>query len=277
MKEVKKFTPDQIGLIQRTMMPGASKDDVQLFVATCERTGLDPFARQIMASSRNTKRGDVYVTVWNYLVTIDGLRKIAVDSGDYEGQEGPFWCGKDGEWKEVWTESGPCFAAKVTVHRKGFRTGLSGIAKYDSYVQKTRDGKPNQVWSTLGDHMTAKCAEALALRRAYPNEMAGLYITDEMAQASNEPTTPTTTREPKTTAPPTEYDWTEEDIEASKMAIMDFCEGLAEKGISHEVIQKKSCEASASIGDRFVSPETWKNRLMGLAERLATKHKKEQA
>lgn len=182
----RKFTPEEVALIHRTMMDGASKDDVALFVATCERTGLDPFARQIMASSRNTRKDGNWVTVWNWLVTIDGLRKIAVDSGDYEGQEGPYWCGEDGAWKEIWVKGNP-FAAKVIVHRKGFRTGLAGIAKYESYVQKTKEGKPNQVWTNLGDHMLAKCAEALALRKAFPNEMAGLYTTDEMAQAGVEP------------------------------------------------------------------------------------------
>ncbi len=182
----RKFTTEEIALIHRTFMAEASKDDVSLFIATCERTGLDPFARQIMASSRNVNKNGSWVTVWTWLVTIDGLRKIAVDSGDYEGQEGPWWCGEDGAWHEVWTKKGPCFAAKVLVHRKGFRVGLSGIAKYESYVQKKKDGQPNNVWQNLGDHMTAKCAEALALRRAYPNEMAGLYTSDEMAQAGFE-------------------------------------------------------------------------------------------
>lgn len=206
----REFKPEEVALIHRTMMEGASKDDVALFVATCERTGLDPFARQIMPSSRNTRKGSDWVTTWTWLVTIDGLRKIAVDSGEYEGQEGPYWCGDDGAWKEIWVKGNP-FAAKVIVHRKGFRTGLAGIAKYDSYVQKTREGKPNQVWSNLGDHMLAKCAEALALRKAFPNEMAGLYTQDEMAQAGFEspkseeakPATPATA--PAPAASPAEW------------------------------------------------------------------------
>ena len=186
MKVSRKFTPEEVALIHRTMMDGASNDDVALFVQTCERTGLDPFARQIMASKRNTQRDGQWIIQWTWLVTIDGLRKIAIDSGDYEGQEGPYWCGPDGKWVEIWTDKKPPFAAKVLVHRRGFRTGLSGIAKYDSYVQKKKDGQPNQVWNNLGDHMTAKCAEALALRKAFPNEMAGLYTSDEMAQAGYE-------------------------------------------------------------------------------------------
>ena len=158
MKVSRKFAPEEVALIHRTMMDGASNDDVALFVQTCERTGLDPFARQIMASKRNTQRDGQWVIQWTWLVTIDGLRKIAIDSGDYEGQEGPYWCGPDGKWVEIWTDKKPPFAAKVLVHRRGFRTGLSGIAKYDSYVQKKKDGQPNQVWNNLGDHMTAKCA-----------------------------------------------------------------------------------------------------------------------
>ena len=207
----RKFTDDEIGLIHRTMMDKASKDDVAVFVATCERTGLDPFARQIMPQSRNSRTPDGgWKTTWTNIVTIDGLRKIAVDSGDYEGQEGPWWCGEDGEWKEVWTKKTPCFASKVLAHRKNFRTGLVGIAKYESYVQKKKDGNPNQVWEQLGDHMTAKCAEALALRRAYPNEMAGLYTSDEMGRAMQEQPQPLVAHSEEQIEE--DITWTEDDL-----------------------------------------------------------------
>lgn len=209
MKTTRKFTPEEVALIHRTMMDGAGVDDVAMFVQTCERTGLDPFARQIMPSSRNTQKNGQWVTQWTWLVTIDGLRKIAIDSGDYEGQEGPFWCGPDGAWREIWTDiKNPPFAAKVLVHRRGFRTGLSGIAKYNSYVQKRKDGQPNQVWANLGDHMTAKCAEALALRKAFPNEMAGLYTSDEMAQAGYEAPDPASGVKPPAAEPEAVNGWT---------------------------------------------------------------------
>lgn len=224
----RKFTPEEIALIHRTYMEGAKADDVALFIATCERTGLDPFARHIMPSSRNTQKNGQWVTVWTWIVTIDGLRKIAVDSGDYEGQEGPWWCGPDGVWKEVWSGKDPCFAAKVLVHRRGFRTGLSGIAKYDSYVQKKRDGLPNSVWTNLGDHMTAKCAEALALRRAYPNEMAGLYTDDEeMAlEPSHEALKPTTPTTPSSTPEAWDIDSESEFITTLDRAYIAFKAGI---------------------------------------------------
>lgn len=186
----RKFTEEQVGLIRRTMMEGASPDDVAVFVATCERTGLDPFARQIMPQKRTSKFKDArgnwsQKTVWSTLTTIDGLRKIAVDSGAYEGQEGPYWCGQDGDWKDVWLAPTAPKASRVVVHRTNFKHGLTGVALFDSYAQRKQDGTLNNIWETLGEVMIAKCAEALALRKAFPNEMAGLYTTDEMPQADN--------------------------------------------------------------------------------------------
>lgn len=272
----RKFTLEEIALIHRTYMEGAKADDVALFVATCERTGLDPFARQIMPSSRNTQKNGQWITLWTWIVTIDGLRKIAVDSGDYEGQEGPWWCGEDGVWHEVWTKKSPCFAAKVLVHRKGFRTGLSGIAKYESYVQKKKDGQPNSVWTSLGDHMTAKCAEALALRRAYPNEMAGLYTSDEMAQAGIEPAPvkPMETIEPGQFTP---KEWDEGEREEAKVQIGALADDLMEWGLDPEEIEKLISKPRLLIGDETVDFDRWANRLMGLHDRLEKKYKKEVA
>ena len=175
---------DQQKTLITSMMPGAKKSDVDQFIAVCEESGLNPFRRQIMPSSRRSKdTNGTWVTNWTHLVTIDGLRSIAAETGEYEGQEGPYYCGMDGVWKDIWLDSKPPAAAKVIIFRRNFRQGLVATAKYESYVQKNSDGKPNKIWNTFGDHMTAKVAEALGLRKAFPQQMGGLYTTDEMAQA----------------------------------------------------------------------------------------------
>lgn len=164
------FNAAQIEVIRRTVAAGTSNDELSLFLEVCQYRNLNPFAREIYAIMRSGK-----MTIQ---VSIDGFRKLAERSGKYRGQKGPYFCGADGVWKEEWLTKAAPVAAKVGVLRADFDEPMWAVARYDAYVQQQ-----SPIWQKMPDLMTAKCAEALALRKAFPDEMSGLYTHEEMAQA----------------------------------------------------------------------------------------------
>ena len=170
------WTPEQTQLISTTIAPGCSSDELRLFAYACQRTGLDPFSKQIYAIKRGGK-----MTIQ---AGIDGLRAIAERTGELDGSSTE-WCGDDGQWVDVWLSSKPPAAAKTTIYRKGSQHAFTGVARFADY------NAGQGLWSKMPAAMIAKCSEALALRKAFPANLSGVYSTDEMEQAAIEPVTVT--------------------------------------------------------------------------------------
>ena len=191
MSEVEKkshslFTDEQRKIIRQTIAKEASEIEFEYFMTTCERSGLDPLKGQIYLGKR--KNSDTNAIERMPVTKIDGFRSIAERSKKYAGQIGPFWSEDGVNWLEVWLKPTPPPAAKVQVIRHDFKEPMTAVARYETYKQTYfKDGQTRlgPVWTKMPDLMLAKCAEALALRRAFPDELGGLYTSDEMGQALN--------------------------------------------------------------------------------------------
>lgn len=163
----------QLAALKQIGLENAPKGELGVFLHYCQRTGLDPFARQIYMISRGGK--------YTIQASIDGLRIVAQRSGKYGGQTKTLWCGPDGVWKDVWLESTPPVAAMVGVYVLGNEHPTYATAKFDSYAV-AYNGKLSGLWAKMPDLMIAKCAEALALRKAFPQDLSGVYTSEEMEQ-----------------------------------------------------------------------------------------------
>jgi phage recombination protein Bet len=186
------WTPEQRAALEQIGVANASDADLAVFLHVSQRKGLDPFARQIhfigrMESQQDAEGQWVKVRKWTIQTGIDGFRLIADRADRRDGTRRTYgdmlWYDKEGNPRPVWTAPYPPAAAVCVVIRDAQQ--YPGVASYKEYVQTKKSGDPNAMWERMPSNQLMKCAEALALRRAYPEDLSGIYTDDEMGQADN--------------------------------------------------------------------------------------------
>ena len=217
----------QIAVLEAGGIDGDVSDaELAAFLHECQRRKLDPFSRQIYLIGRYDRRKGR--KVYRSQTSIDGFRLVARRSADKSGieysYEDTIWFDDKGGRHEVWLSPGSPAAAKVVVVRNGCR--FDAVARFGAYVQTDRDGEPQGLWKNMPDVLIAKCAEALALRKAFPEDLGGIYTEEEMAQADN-PQRVTATVEvvrDEPAAPSADEAWLNAALEmAPKHASLDAC------------------------------------------------------
>ncbi len=159
------ITGDQLEIIKKTIAEGATPEELQLYIYDCQRRGVHPLDRLL----HFTKRGGKYTPV----VSIDLMRSRADATGQYAGSDEPQYLG------DAMSRN---FKATVKVWRmvSGQRCDFTAVARWDEY--KPTEGN-DFMWKKMPYLMLGKCAEALALRKAFPQQLSGLYTHEEMDQA----------------------------------------------------------------------------------------------
>lgn len=177
------FSTRQLDILKNSMCRGLSDDDFEVFLMACSKTQLDPFMKQIYAVKRKAKKPD---GTWGEAMTIqtgiDGYRLIAERSRKYApGPEPTYVCDEKGN-----VLCATAYIKKLT--SDGTWHLVSASAYIEEYCQTFKDKfsgekKACGLWETMPKTMLAKCAEAQALRKAFPAEMSGVYTKEEMMQA----------------------------------------------------------------------------------------------
>jgi len=177
------FNHKQLEILKNSICKGVSNEEFEVFIMACIKTQLDPFMRQIYAVKRKAKKAD---GTWGESMTIqtgiDGYRLIAERTERYAPGEEPSY---------VYDKNGSLLSATAYIKKQtkdGTWHTVSASAYIDEYMQtftdrQTGEKKPTGMWATMQRTMLAKCAEAQALRKAFPAEMSGVYTKEEMSQA----------------------------------------------------------------------------------------------
>jgi len=184
------FTAAQEAIVREMMLPGLDQLQADYFLEVCRVRRLNPLAKQIhpvihMVKKKGSNEREPRLTI---ITGVDGFRLNSSRSGEYEGQTSPEWCGDDSIWRDVWLEDEPPKAARVGVYRRGFREAVYGVVTWKSYAQyvpRWENGqqvgsKLSEMWDRSGPEQLAKCAEAQAHRKAFPEECSDMFEAAEM-------------------------------------------------------------------------------------------------
>lgn len=168
-----------------SLFPGAKGESVLMVFDYCKARSLDPLKKpcHIVPMEVRTQTGEY---VWRDVVMpgIYEYRTTAARTGEYMGQDEaefgpeieflgmlvPAWC-------------------KLTVYRWNDKAkqkcAYHAKAKFSEYAgtkfdKKAQEARLNQRWAKAPEQMIEKCAEAAALRKAFPDELGGTHTAEEM-------------------------------------------------------------------------------------------------
>ena len=180
-QELQKITQDDLQVLEQAgVIPkGTPESQVKLFAKVCAEKGLSPFSKQIHLIPRRSSNGMQYT----FQTSIDGYRLIAERTGKYAGSDDYVFDEGLTEYEMLKAGRNRPTTATATVYKilpNGQTFPIKATARWDEYYPGDRLGF---MWKKMSFLMLGKCSEALALRKAFPEALGGIYTKEEMQQA----------------------------------------------------------------------------------------------
>lgn len=184
-----------LAVLKETLYPGAKDESIAMVLSYCRARKLDPIKKPVHLVPMSVKTGkkdsngkDIY-EFRDVVMPGIGLYRIEADrSGQYAGMSEPEF-GEDitevlGNTKMTYPKW-----CKLTVHKYVGDRIVGFTAKEfwkENYATKSRsDSSPNSMWEKRAYGQLAKCAEAQALRKAFPDVVGQDYTKEEMEGKSH--------------------------------------------------------------------------------------------
>lgn len=194
------FTEAELVAIRAEYCKGATDTQFELFISECKARALRP-GPHVVFQLRNAKEWDAdtgasrFVKKPYWITTIGALRLIALRTGQYGGSTPAEYIYLDDNGDPTVISQIPLpsktnkslprepWAVRISVKRKDFDEPITSIVRFDSVAAtQKRDNilVLTDMWQKRGDAQTAKCSEADALRKAFPEELGSLYLSEEI-------------------------------------------------------------------------------------------------
>ena len=168
------LSPSDIEVLKQSKFKNFTDAEINYAKQVSSHLQLNPLINQIHFVKRLDREGKATIAIQ---VGIDGFRLAAERTGKYAGSDEPTF--------EYGTDITKPIKASVTVYKliDGVRCPFTGSARWDEYFPGDKQGT---MWRKMPHNQLAKCAESLALRKAFPAELSALRTDEEMLQADKE-------------------------------------------------------------------------------------------
>lgn len=201
------LSQEHLDLVRRTVAAECTDDELELFLHTASKYKLDPLLGEVHAIKRKQWNAEKkqYVERLTIQIGIDGYRARAEGTGRYCPGSSRFDVVDSGKDRDM--------CCTVTVYKLvddgkggGEWRPVEGTAWFSEYAVRIKGGdnagKLVSMWQSRPKGMLEKCAETLAIRRAFPREVGGLRTDEEMGNAHHEEPETVETEAPGASLPP---------------------------------------------------------------------------